>query len=158
MITAHVVPAYQSMLAFTNCAMLTRMLICLYSVVQAYRQSDDAMLLLSFNSYDILARSGAATPVPLAQQTIVMSGSLGGFAIAGNDQVFYGTGAHIYLAKYAISPGYLCTCTIPVSLYLCHCIDLQHVRQSCNEMNQKRPRPENSTCSNFVCHNLGSFK
>ena len=53
------------------------------------------MLLLSFNSYDILARSGSALPVPL--DSVVLDGALGGFATAGGNQIYYGSGAYAEL-------------------------------------------------------------
>lgn len=72
---------------------------------QAYRESDDAYIMLTFDSYTILARSGTDPPVPLTESQ-VLDGALGGFATAGDEQIIYGSGAQ------AIS---LHRCTTPVS-------------------------------------------
>lgn len=70
------------------------------SIYQVFRQSDSAILLLTFDVLDIVARSSTALPVPT--DSIILEGALGGFVAADANTIYYGSGVQFELILRAI--------------------------------------------------------
>lgn len=68
-------------------------------MLQAYRKSDNTTLMLTFDSYDILARSDL-TVIPQPYDSQDLADAVGGFAVNADQGIVYGSGAHA-------------TCTVP---------------------------------------------
>ena len=60
--------------------------------VQALKPSDGSIVMLTFNSYDILARADV-TQLPVPLDSTVLDGAVGGFATVGLNSIYYGSGA-----------------------------------------------------------------
>ena len=67
-------------------------------VLQAHRKSDNAVLLLTFDALDIVARSNTAKN-PIPTDSIILDGALGGFDVSESNAVSYGSGANLLLNR-----------------------------------------------------------